>query len=217
METARAMQDASPMAEKKEWWTTPTVLGLMGFGLTTMLAGLSNLPPPYANGLTYNWVVFGTAIFFGGIAQLLAGLIGLRKGNLFAGTAFVGYGSFWMAFTAMLASFGPAFGGFGPTAITNPAAPYGVAAFFFVWVLFTLTFLINSMKHGWGIFFVFLFLFVSLILLTVKFWQIGAGDSISKGEDWAVGGLITLTGLTAWYVATSDLTNSSYGKTLLPS
>jgi hypothetical protein len=206
------MQDASQTAEKKEWWTSPSVLGLMGFGLTTMLAGLSNLPPPYVNGFLSSgatWVVFGVAIFFGGIAQLLAGFIGLRKGNLFAGTAFVGYGAFWMAYTVLVLTYGTVLG-------SNSAAPYAAAAFFFVWTLFTLTFLINAMKHGWGIFFVFLFLFVSLILLVVKFWQTGAGDSISKGEDWAIGGIITLTGLTAWYVATSELTNWNYGRSVLP-
>ncbi|MGP8077308.1 MAG: acetate uptake transporter [Thermoplasmata archaeon] len=212
------MQEAPPRVEEKaEWWATPAVIGLMGFGLTTMLAGLSNLPAPYVNGFGTgaqgNWGVFGMAMVFGGLVQLIAGIIGLRKGNLFAGSAFVGYGAFWIAFTSMLTIYAP-------SSLLNPLANhvgfYAIAAFAFVWMMFTLTFLINSMKHGWGIFFVFLFLFLAFILLVVKFWQLGAGDTISTGENWAVGGIIILTGLTAWYVATAVLTNWNYGRKVLP-
>jgi len=218
METARGMQDAPPrMEEKPEWWASPAVIGLMGFGLTTIIAGLSDLPHPYGAGFgiggpygsSSNWVVFGMAIAFGGIVQLIAGVIGLRKGNLFAGSAFVGYGAFWIAFTLMLTQY----------INGNPGLPvafYGVAGFAFVWTLFTLTFLINSMKHGWGIFFVFLFLFVSFALLVAQFWQMGGGHTPSNGEFWATGGMIILTGLTAWFVATADLTNWNYGRRMIP-
>ena len=204
------------MEDKSEWWATPTVIGLMGFGLTTMMAGLSNLPAPWVNGFgggsaggTPGWTVFGMAIIFGGIIQILAGIIGLRKGNLFAGSAFCGYGAFWIAYTFMLF-------GFINVAPGAPVLWYGVAAFSFMWMMFTLSFLINSMKHGWGIFFVFLFLFLAFVLLVVKFWQMGAADSISKGENWAIGSEIVLTGATAWYVATANLTNWNYGRKALP-
>jgi uncharacterized protein len=212
METARGMGDAPPRVEEKpEWWASTSVVGLMGFGLTTMMAGLSNLPAPYGNGFAGNWAVYGLAIFFGGMAQLIAGVIALRKGNMFAGSAFMGYGAFWLAFWQLTTN--AALGG-GLGAV--PGAAYAVSAFAFFWMMFTLTFLINSMKHGWGIFAVFLFLFISFILLVVKFWQIAAGNTISTGEGWAVGGIITLTGLIAWYVATADLTNWNYGRKVLP-
>lgn len=215
MEMAKGMQEAPPRVEEKpEWWATPAVIGLMGFGLTTILAGLSNLPKPYVNGFAANWVVFGMAMAFGGLVQLIAGVIGLRKGNLFAGSAFVGYGAFWIAFTLMLNS------SWTPGALLTPANPvgfYGIAAFAFVWFMFTLTFLINSMKHGWGIFFVFLFLTIAFLLLTAQFWQLGGGHTLSKGFSWAVGSEIVLTGLTAWWVATADLTNWNYGRKVLPS
>ena len=202
METARGMQEAPARSEEKpEWWASPAVIGLMGFGLTTIMAGLTLLPPPYSNGfnaLGGNWAVFPLALAFGGLVQLFAGLIGLRKGNLFAGSAFIGYGAFWLAFDFLLSGF--------PS--TAPAvAFYAVSGFAFLWMMFTFTFLINSLKHGWGIFFVFLFLFVAFILLTIQFWQMAGGHTISKGEMWGVGGEIILTGATAWYVATADLTN----------
>jgi len=200
------------MEEKPEWWASPAVVGLMGFGTTTMIAGLSNLPAPYGTGFAGNWVVYGMAVAFGGIAQLIAGLIALRKGNMFAGSAFMGYGAFWLAFTLMLNVF------ITPQAM-NPAALYGVAGFAFIWMMFTFTFLINAPKHGWGILMVFLFLFIAFILLVVKFWSLASGSTAfaANGSDnWAVGGEIIFDGLVAWYVATADLTNWNYGRKVLP-
>ena len=201
--------------EKSEWWATPTVVGLMGFGTTTMLAGLSNLPAPYSNGFYQNWVVFGMALAFGGVAQLIAGLIALRRGNLFAGSAFVGYGSFWIAFTLMLSSFAGV-----PIAANQPYL-YGVAGFAFIWMMFTFSFAINAIKHGWGITFVFAFLFLAFVLLVVKFWSLAASGTGSPfygsgGDNWIVGGIILLTGFIAWYVATAILTNANYGRKVLP-
>jgi uncharacterized protein len=214
METARGMTEAPPRVEEKpEWWGTPAIIGLMGFGTTTMIAGLTNLPAPYSNGFLNNWVVFGMALAFGGTAQFAAGLVALRKGNVFAGSAFVGYGSFWLAFTLMLVEFG----GLGPAPATyGTAAFYGVAGFAFIWFLFTLTFLINAPKHGMILTGVFLFLTIAFILLTVKFWQLGQGNTISTGESWAIGGEIFFDGLLAWYLATADLTNWNYGRKVLP-
>jgi len=213
METAHGMQEAPPRVEEKpEWWASPATLGLMGFALTTILAGLSNLPQPYVAGFTGNWPVYGMAIAFGGGAQFAAGFIALRKGNMFAGTAFFGYGSFWVAFTLMLNTY---IVGSGISA-TNSAPFYGIAAFAFVWMMFTFAFLINAPKHGWGITGVFLLLFIAFILLTVKFFQLGGGTTPSNGEDWAVGGEIVLTGALAWYVAMADVTNWNYGRKVLP-
>ncbi|MGD0587764.1 MAG: acetate uptake transporter [Thermoplasmata archaeon] len=223
METARGMEEAPPkMEEKPEWWASPAVVGLMGFGTTTMIAGLSNLPTPYGAGFGNNWVVYGMALAFGGIAQLIAGLIGLRKGNMFAGSAFMGYGAFWIAFTLMLTTF---------NAQIPAHAPYlyGVAGFAFIWMLFTFSFLINAPKHGWGILMVFLFLFIAFILLVVKFYSLasnlgGCTDAtdlcgpfaLNAAANWAVGGEIIFTGFMAWYVATADLTNWNYGRKILP-
>jgi uncharacterized protein len=216
METAKGLEEAPPRVEEKpEWWASPAVVGLMGFGTTTMLAGLSNLPAPYGNGFVNNWVVFGMAMAFGGTAQFAAGLIALRKGNMFAGSAFMGYGAFWWAFTLMLYTFSSVV-----PATNGTAFLYGVSGFAFVWMLFTLTFLISAPKHGWGIFMVFLFLFIAFILLVVKFASLASGSTtfgVNGSANWAVGGEIIFDGLIAWYVATADLTNWNYGRKVLPS
>jgi len=211
--SAMGVPPPPPRTEAKpEAWANPAVVGLMGFGTTTMIAGLSNLPEPYVSGFSGNWVVFGMALAFGGIAQLIAGLIALRQGNLFAGSAFMGYGAFWLAFTLMLSQY---------VANAGTGFLWGVAGFAFIWMLFTFSFMINAPKHGWGITFVFVLLFFSFILLTVKFAslaQSGTGSAFygSGSWNWAVGGVIIVTGLMAWYVATAVLTNWNYGRRILP-
>lgn len=198
MESAHGMQEAPTKVEQKpEWWASPATLGLMGFGTTTILAGLQSGGWTGANSL------LSMAIFFGGIAQIIAGLIGLRKGNMFAGTAFLGYGAFWLAFNWMLTS-------------TGALDLYSVAAFTFVWFLFTLTFTINAPKHGVGIVLVFVTLLIAFLLLTWEFYTLAGGTTIAKSTLQAIGGEIILTGLLAWYVATADLTNWNYGRKVLP-
>lgn len=209
METAHGMQEAPPkMEEKPEWWASSATLGLMGFGTTTMLAGLQD----------GGWILSGTllsmALFFGGATQMIAGVIALRKGNMFAGTAFVGYGAFWLAFNTFLTS------GYGAAAdaatINGTGIGYDIAAFTFVWFMFTLAFLLNAPKHGWGITAVFLFLTIAFILLTVQWWEVGAASPLSHGTYQAIGAEIVLTGLLAWLVGTADLTNWNYGRKVIP-
>jgi uncharacterized protein len=199
METAHGMEEAPPKVEEKpEWWAASATLGLMGFGLTTILAGLT----------VGGWIgaggTFSMALFFGGSAQIIAGIIALRKGNQFAGTAFVGYGAFWWAFVWL------------NTTYATYANHYDAAAFFFVWMLFTLTFLLSAWKHGIGVFLVFLTLWIAFILLTIMAWESAAGSPLSKGTLQGIGGEIVLTGLLAWLTATADLTNWNYGRKLLP-
>ena len=198
METAHGMTEAPPRVEEKpEWWASPATLGLLGFGMTTILAGLH----------VGDWIgagaVLSMAIFFGGIAQIIAGIIGLRKGNMFA-TAFICYGAFWLAFNWMLTS----------TAV--PADLYGIAAFMFVWFLVTLTFTISAPKHGIGLTLVFVTLLIAFLLLTWEFDTLAAGTVVSKSTMQDIGGEIILTGLLAWLVATADLTNWNYGRKIIP-
>ena len=209
METAHGMQEAPPKVEEKaEWWASPATLGLMGFGTTTMLAGLQD------GGWIQSGTLLAMAIFFGGSAQIIAGTIAMRKGNMFAGTAFIGYGAFWLAFNWYLTNY---IGG----DITNmgtgsPAIGYEIAAFTFMWMLFTITFLLNAPKHGWGITAVFLTLTIAFALLTWQWWQAGAGTVLSKSTFQAIGGEIILTGILAWFVGTADLTNWNYGRRIIP-
>lgn len=78
--------------EERGSWADPSALGLFGLAIVTLVACSQKL------GITDGTAaVMGWAIFLGGCAQLIAGLIDLRKNNAFGGTAFIAYGLFWLA------------------------------------------------------------------------------------------------------------------------
>jgi len=117
----------------KEWWANPAVVGLMGFATTTMATGLHNVgywgPGP----------TLALAIAFGGTAQFIAGLVDLRKGSIFGGSAFMSYGAFWWSVFFLLhvqAKTGVAPG------------PHELLGFFLMWTLFTLAFCIAVQRVG---------------------------------------------------------------------
>ena len=186
------------------------MLGLMGFGLTTMLAGIAN------TGYTGYWIssgdnVLSMALAFGGLAQLIAGIIALRKGEIFAGTAFVGYGAFWLAYVSYVTGY----------AAVDPTAMVSLMWFSIVWALFTFAFLVSAPKHGGGITAVFLWLTVEFILLAVKFGTLAPGGAYATTglPGWLanlVGLEIFITGLIAVYVAFGILTNTNYGRKIVP-
>lgn len=208
-----------PVVAPSSEWANPAVLGLMGFGTTTMLAGIANTSAGYGGGFWNIGLdpVISMAIFFGGLAQLVAGIIALRKGEIFAGTAFTGYGAFWLAYVTLLhqlfvAPIGPA------DSITVIAQ--GIMWFSVVWAIFTFAFLVSAPKHGGGITAVFLFLTVAFILLAINWGMQSPGQSWATSVPawWSnfVGLEIFITGLIAVYVAFGILTNTNYGRKLVP-
>ncbi len=181
---------------------SPSILGFLAFGLTAVLFGLSQLPKPYGNGFLGFGGVTATDIAFGGLVVGIVGIILLLQNHLFWGIGFLGYAAFWWSASTL------AVAGLG----------YGPAGLAFIWLLFTLTLLISSMKHGWGSFFFLLFLLIGFILLIIEAWTAGASGvaKISSGEHWAVGGEWIFLGLVAWYAGTAHLSQHTYGKKILP-
>jgi len=169
--------------------------------MTAILYGLSLLPKPYGNGFVGYFGVTTTEGVLGGLVLIIVGIITLQQNHMYWGSAFLGWGAMWASWAYIGAG----------------ALGYGAAGVAFIWLLFTLTFLISSFKHGWGTFFLFLFLFVGTILLVIEFWQGGARNSISSGEMWAAGGLWVATGVIGWYLGTAHLTNHTYSRKVLPS
>ncbi len=204
MATPAASVAATEPAEKKDpFWAPATVVGLCGFGTTTMIAGMGIASEGIKWGVD-NGAVFPMALAFGGTAQFVAGVIMLRRGEIFPGSAFVGYGAFWWAFTLFLSGLtgDTAFGG---------TAPYDIAWFMVVWTLFTLTFAINSHYHGVGIAFVFWTLVLAFLLLAIDFAIVGSGHSPANGL-WEATGIDTfICGFAAWYVATAFITAQHHG------
>ena len=172
-------------------WANPSVIGLMGFAMTTMLTGL-NIAGYFPGG-----AALALALIWGGAAQFVAGWVALKQGNIFTGTVFVGYGSFWIALFL-----------FSNASVGLPAQP-DMLGFWLMWTLFTFVFTINAPRHGPGVTTAFVLLLLGFILLDAT----SAGLSgIEKAAGWE----IFLTGLVAWYVAMAEETNTNYGRKILP-
>lgn len=177
----------------REWWANPAVVGLMGFATTTMATGLHNV------GYWGAGATLALAIAFGGTAQFIAGIVDLRKGSLFGGSAFMAYGAFWWALVVIdyvLPKTGV------------PEDPNAVLGFFLMWTLFTLSFFVASFKVGNHLAVLFGLLLLAFVMLD--------GVVIGRISPVVTGWEIFLTGLVAWYIATAILVNGVYGRKVLP-
>jgi hypothetical protein len=110
----------------KPQFADPGPLGLAAFGLTTWLLNLHNTEAIGAGALP---IIFGMGIFFGGIVQLIAGVLEWIKGNSFGFVAFTSYGAFWLAFVSMFL--------FPKAGMSEPFDHGSVCAFLFIWGVFT--------------------------------------------------------------------------------
>jgi succinate-acetate transporter protein len=177
----------------KEWWANPAVVGLMGFGLTTMATGLHNV------GFWSAGPTLALAICFGGTAQFIAGIVDLRKGSIFGGSAFMSYGAFWWSLFVLL---------YVQPKTGIPAGHPEELGFFLMWTLFTLAFCIAV--QGVGKFLAVLFWLLLLAFLLLD------GVVIGKVPAPVAGWEIFIVGLIAWYIATATLANTVYKRKVLP-
>jgi len=174
-------------------------LGLLGFGMTTILLNIHNM-----GFFPVNAVILAMGIFYGGIAQVIAGIIAYKRGNIFAATAFTSYGFFWLTLVAawMLPSTGNAFAG--------AAAASFLGWYLALWGLFT-----AFMWYGtWGGSkvqqFIFLSLTVLFFLLAIEKWTGIESIAVFAG---AVG---IICGSSAFYLAMAELLEEVKGKKVLP-
>jgi uncharacterized protein len=146
--------------------------------------------------------VFGLALAYGGLAQLLAGMWEFTKGNTFGATAFSSFGAFWISYWLLVT--------FGVDAI--PAAHLGsaIGLYLWAWAIFTTYMFIASLRTTSAIALVF-------ILLAVTFIVLGIGDAGGNANITKSGGYIGLaTAAAAWYASFAGVTNSTFGRTVLP-
>lgn len=177
----------------REWWANPAVVGLMGFATTTMATGLHNV------GYWGAGPTLALAIAFGGIAQFIAGIVDLRKGSIFGGSAFMAYGSFWVSLFVLDYVL--------PRTGITPG-PKDLLGYFLMWTLFTLSFFIASFKVGNHLAGLFGLLLLAYLLLD--------GVTLNIVPATAAGWEIFFTGLVAWYIASAILINGVHGKKILP-
>jgi uncharacterized protein len=183
----------------------PAPLGLAGFALTTFL--LSGHNASWIPDLI--WV--GPALFYGGLAQLLAGMWEFRNRNVFGATAFSTYGGFWMGLGifVVLAETTKFAAGFKGADLTN-----SLAWFLLAFAVFNTYMLIGSTRVNMAVFGVFLTLEITEILLVIGFFNISHG-----GTQWwlhAGGWAGVVTAAVAWYTSAAGVMNGVAGRTVFP-
>jgi succinate-acetate transporter protein len=184
----------------------PAALGLAGFALTTFL--LSGHNASWIPDLI--WV--GPAIFYGGLAQLLAGMWEFRNRNVFGATAFSTYGAFWMGlglYIILAVGNHSWLAGYKGGDLTNALAWY-----LFAFAIFNTYMLIGSMRVNMAVFLVFFVLELTEIALVIGFFNDSHG-----GTAWwqhAGGWLGIVTAAVAWYTSAAVVWNNQAGRTVLP-
>jgi succinate-acetate transporter protein len=188
------------MAEKNSILANPAPLGLMGFGMTTVLLNIHNTLPEV---FTINSMILAMGIFYGGLAQIIAGILEFRKGNTFGITAFTSYGLFWLSFVFLIIL---------PKIIPDLSSavddPVFMGWYLFMWGFFTMMMFLGTLKKNFALSFVFLTLFILFYLLALKDWGFISGAWIG------IEGIIC--GVSAIYLAMAEVINENLGKTILP-
>ncbi|BAM69427.1 conserved hypothetical protein [Methanothermobacter sp. CaT2] len=182
----------------------PAPLGLLGFGITTVLLNLHN-----AGLFPINSMILAMGFAYGGIAQILASVMEYRKGNTFGTVAFGSYGLFWWSLVLLLVI--PKLK-FIETAGSAAAAadPVAMASYLFMWGLFTLVMFIATLKLKRGIQVIFISLAVLFFLLT-------AGEITGSAIITTIAGYEGIfTGAAAMYVGLAEVINETYGRDVLP-
>ena len=196
---ATTLVEAVPAAD-------PAPLGLAAFALTTFLLSGHNasfIPDAI-------WV--GPALFYGGLAQLLAGMWEFRNRNVFGATAFSTYGGFWLGLgsVVVLADVSKTFaGGLAGSNLTN-----ALAWFLIAFAIFNTYMLLHSMRVSLAVFFVFLTLEITEIVLAIGFFNISHG-----GTEWwlhAGGWCGIVTAAVAWYTSSAGVVNGMASGVVFP-
>ena len=177
----------------------PAPLGLLGFGMTTILLNLHN-----AGIIELDAMIMGMGIFMGGIAQIFAGIQEWKKNNTFGATAFTAYGSFWLSLVALWlipkTSFGAAY----------KSSESAVAWYLLLWGVFTLFMFIGTLRINRLLQVVFGSLTILFFLLAVSDFTGNASLKIFAGYE----GIFC--GLSAFYGCVAQVINEVYNKTILP-
>jgi uncharacterized protein len=177
----------------------PAPLGLAGFALTTFVLSMvnSNL---VGSGATP--VVFGLALAYGGIGQLLAGMWEFRNGNTFGAVAFSSYGAFWISYFILTQ--------LDVTQLSKTEINAGLGLYLWAWGIFTAWMFIASLRTTGAVAVVFLLLAATFILL-------GIGNSGGNSSVIHIGGYVgLLTAIAAWYTAMAAVVNSTWGRVVMP-
>ncbi len=195
----------------KDLTANPAPLGLLAFGMTTVLLNLHN-----AGYFGLNSMILAMGIFYGGSAQVIAGIMEWKKGNTFATTAFCSYGMFWLTLVALILL--PNLGVIvaaddTKTLIVSATDPKAFGYYLGVWGIFTAVMFVGTLRLSRALQVVF-------GSLTILFFLLAYGKYNTIRPD---GNFFHYTGLegifcgaSAIYTGLAQVLNEVYGKTVLP-
>lgn len=183
----------------KDTTGNPAPLGLLGFGMTTVLLNLHN-----AGAFELNSMILAMGLCYGGAAQIIAGMMEWKKGNTFATTAFISYGFFWISLVTLILL---------PKLIPTLAAANetAMAAYLALWGVFTLVMFVGTLRLSRALQVVFGTLVILFFLLAI-----GDFTGASPGFKHATGCEGLVCGLSAMYTGLAQVLNELAGKTVLP-
>jgi len=186
--------------EQKPAFANPAPLGLIAFGLTTVILSIINASILPKGGEP---VVLPLAFVFGGLVQMIAGIMEFRTGNTFGTVAFLSYGAFWWWFVFLVF-----LGGRGVLDLSQAGST--IAVTLIGWGVFTFYMWIATFRLAKSLWWVFLTLWITFFLL-------GFGDLSGMHGLNVAGGWVGLAcGMLAMYTSFALVTNSTFGRTVLP-
>ena len=174
----------------------PAPLGLLGFGMTTILLNLHN-----SGIISLSVIIIAMGFALGGLAQIIAGVMEFKNNNTFGATAFTAYGCFWWSLIIIW---------FNPWADQYPSDPKSLACYLLLWGVFTLFMFIGTLKQSRANQVVF-------GSLTLLFFLLALGDFTGVHAITTVAGIVGIfCGASALYNSFGQVLNEVYGKTVLP-
>ncbi len=187
----------SESTQIKDTTGNPAPLGLLGFGMTTVLLNCAN-----AGFFELNAMILAMGICYGGIAQIIAGMMEWKKGNTFATTAFISYGFFWLSLVALIAL---------PKMGFTPADDKAMSAYLALWGIFTLVMFVGTLRLNRALQLVFGTLVILFFMLAyAHFFGAGADFEHVAGYEGIVCGFLAI------YTGLAQILNELYGKVFWP-
>lgn len=188
----------------------PAPLGLAAFAGTTFFLSVINTN---MLGASVQTIVLGLALFYGGLAQLLAGMWEFVKGNTFGALAFSSFGAFWLSFWYLIDHVVPHLTGAKPNDILH-----GVGLYLLVWTIFTAYMTIAATRVSLAVLAVFVLLTLTFLALTIGWLSESTADFVANSNMWIhIGGWLgLLTAIAAWYTSFAGVVNFTFKRVAFP-
>ncbi len=196
------MSNEAPTTSTPVTVADPAPLGLSGFAMTTLALSFGNANIIKETGAIT--IVLGLAAFYGGLAQLLAGMWEFKRGNTFGATAFSSFGAFWLSYWWIVTHLTAASGD----------VHQALGLYLVLWAIFTAFMTVAALRTSLAVLAVFVLLTLAFIFLAIGALQnqLPAPDTMTQVGGWV--GIVT--GVAAWYAAAATVINSTHRRDVLP-